>query len=462
MTRSSTLRLAVGLAAVLILGTTSAAVGDGARLASTPLSGTLTDGGHTISWSLSGAQAPPAELASYDGVVPAGGKVTFSGSAAFSIGKGYVTNLSQSGSLSGTDGASFSERVGEGTYALPFSLATTAPKATDANKIGDVIGYISASVSSRNCNDWGVCGGPSARLSLAVVVTSSDTEKPTVSLERNSKIYVKDNNPIVKKQRNAVPFPLKLVMAISDNSGRVQGTMRVYSGGTVVGGSSTNGFVKPGRYSVTLRKLPKGSGPFYWCAQSKDKAGNYSPIKCKWLSIAVPITRVKVNGCGTDGYGPTAEWLQNYFGDVREYGTGADRTEVRLRNACNIHDAAYTGITIFDALDKQYVDFRQWTRLEIDAKFRNDIRALCRRVLSKPKSMAPYLHTCTHGESLASIIALIPLQGMGALDQAGAETYFGLVREYGGVGFDADATVPGTQAQMPNRTFPPGGVRNNT
>jgi hypothetical protein len=36
------------------------------------------------------------------------------------------------------------------------------------------------------------------------------------------------------------------------------------------------------------------------------------------------------------------------------------------------------------------------------------------------------------------------------------------VRAYGGVGFDTNATVPGTQPEMPNRTFPPGGVRNNT
>ncbi|MBK6763982.1 MAG: hypothetical protein IPG68_12250 [Micrococcales bacterium] len=461
MVRSSTLRLAVPVAVVLVLGGTPAAFSDpGATLSSTPLSGTQEAGGHTLTWSMSGASAPPAELAgSYDGVVRPGATVTFTGSASFSIGKGYVTNLSQGASLSGTDGASFSERVGEGTYTLPYSLSARAPKATEEDKIGDVIGYISASASSRNCNDYGVCGGPRVSLSLAVVVTSSDTEPPTISLEKRSSIYV-DGKP--KAHSNAVRFPLKLTFTINDNSGKVMGGMRLYSGGTAVRSATTKGFVKNGRYSLTLTKTPKGPGPFYWCGQAKDKAGNLSPIKCKWLSIAVPISRANVNGCGTAGYGEAAEWLQNYFGDVREYGFGEDRTQVAIRNACNIHDAAYAGITIYDSLDKRYVDFRQWSRLEIDAKFRTDIRALCGRELSTPKRMAPYLRTCTHGVGLTTFVGLIPIKGLAALEDAGANTYYDMVRAYGAVGFDADATVPGTQEQMPNRTSPTGGVRNNT
>lgn len=471
MTRSSALRLAIPAAIILVLGSAPAAAlthDPGARLASsrltgTALSGTLQDGGHTLTWALSGATAAPAELAdSYDGVVPAGATVTFSGSAAFSLGKGYVTNLSQSASLSGTDGASFSQRVGEGTYTLPYSLTTTAPKATEEAKIGDVVGYISASAASRNCNDWGVCGGPRVSLSLAVVATSSDTEKPTIALESRSKIYVDAAKGRLRGHRNAAPFPLKLTFSMSDNSGKAYGAMRLYSGGKAVSGASTKAFVKNGRYSLKLTKTPAGPGPFYWCAQAKDQAGNYSPIKCKWLSIWVPISRVKVNGCGTDGYGPTAEWLQNYFGDVREYGHGQDRTQVILRNACNIHDAAYSGITIYDSIDKRYVDFRQWSRLEIDAKFRTDIRTLCHRALSTPKRMAPHLRTCTRGVSLGTFIGLVPIKGLAALEDVGADTYFQMVREYGAVGFDSDATVPGTQPDMPNKTFPPGGVRNNT
>ncbi len=171
---STTLRLAIPAAVVLIIGTTATTFAE----TGTPFSGTQESGGHTLTWSLSGATAPPPELAgSYDGVVRAGSTVTLSGSAVFTIGQGYVTNLSQSASLSGTDGASFSQRVGGGTYTLPYSLSTTAPKPDADDKIGDVIGYISASVSSRNCNDYGVCGGPSVSFSLAVVATSADTRE---------------------------------------------------------------------------------------------------------------------------------------------------------------------------------------------------------------------------------------------------------------------------------------------
>lgn len=471
MMRSWTLRLAIPAAAVLLFSATPAIAltndpGSGlasATLSGDPLSGTLQDGGHTLTWSLSGATAAPPELAdSYDGVVKAGTTVTFSGSATYSIGKGYVTNLSQSAWLTGTDGASFSQRVGEGTYNLPYSLTAVAPKASEGAKIGDVIGYLSASSSSRNCNDWGVCGGPRVSLSLAVVASSSDTQPPTISLEKRPYIYANVGKKALKRHFNVADYPLKLTFSISDNSGKTYGAMRLYSGGTAVKGASTKGFVKDGRYTLKLTKTPPGSGPFFWCAQAKDPSGNLSPVKCKWLSIAVPISRAKVNGCGTAGYGQTAEWLQNYFGDVREYGYGSDRTAVNLRNACNIHDAAYSGITIYDGLDKQYVDFRQWTRLEIDAKFRTDIRGLCQRELGTSKRMAAHLRTCKQGAGIGTIVALIPINGMAALDNAGANTYFGLVRDYGGVGFDADATVPGTQPQMPNRTFPPGGVRNNT
>jgi hypothetical protein len=139
--------------------------------AGVPLSGTTELYGHTISWALSGASAPPADLAAdYDGVVSPGTRVTFSGSASFTIGEGYATNLNQSASLSGAaTGASFSQRVGGGTYTLPYSLSATAPTAPTSAEPGEVVSTITARVSSRNCNDWGVCGGPSTTVTVAVV-----------------------------------------------------------------------------------------------------------------------------------------------------------------------------------------------------------------------------------------------------------------------------------------------------
>ena len=124
MMRSQTLRLAVSAAVVIIVGTTPAAADS--TLSGAALSGSVDYAGHTLTWATSGASPATGDLAgSYDGVVPAGATVTFSGSATFSLGPG-VTNLSQSASLSGAEGVSFSQRVGQGTYTLPYSLTTTA------------------------------------------------------------------------------------------------------------------------------------------------------------------------------------------------------------------------------------------------------------------------------------------------------------------------------------------------
>ncbi len=96
--------------------------------------------------------------------MPGGQAVTFSGSASFSIGKGYVTNLSQQASLTGAQSVSFSKRVGEGTYPLPFNLTVT-PQAPPAGETHS----LTATVSSRNCNDSGVCAGPSVTVNIAIV-----------------------------------------------------------------------------------------------------------------------------------------------------------------------------------------------------------------------------------------------------------------------------------------------------
>lgn len=138
----------------------------GPARAADPLAGSVDYAGHRMSWSVTGASAAPADLADrYDGVVQAGTSVTFSGSMTFGLGPRSVTNLSQSADLTGSKGVTFSQRVGEGTYTLPYSLQAIA---TGSGTTG-VIGSMTASVSSRNCNDWGVCGGPTVTIDLAVI-----------------------------------------------------------------------------------------------------------------------------------------------------------------------------------------------------------------------------------------------------------------------------------------------------
>lgn len=138
----------------------------GPARAADPLAGSVDYAGHRMSWSVTGASAAPADLADrYDGVVQAGTSVTFSGSMTFGLGPRSVTNLSQSADLTGSKGVTFSQRVGEGTYTLPYSLQAIA---TGSGTTG-VIGSMTATVSSRNCNDWGLCGGPTVTIDLAVI-----------------------------------------------------------------------------------------------------------------------------------------------------------------------------------------------------------------------------------------------------------------------------------------------------
>lgn len=138
----------------------------GPARAADPLAGSVDYAGHRMSWSVTGASAAPADLADrYDGVVQAGTSVTFSGSMSFSLGPRSVTNLSQSADLTGSKGVTFSQRVGEGIYTLPYSLQAIA---TGSGTTG-VIGSMTATVSSRNCNDWGLCGGPTVTIDLAVI-----------------------------------------------------------------------------------------------------------------------------------------------------------------------------------------------------------------------------------------------------------------------------------------------------
>lgn len=436
-----------------------------ARADGPALSGTQEYGGNTVTWATSGAQAPPASLAgSYAGTVAPGATVTFSGSMSYSIGAGGVTNLSQSASLSGSSASvSFSQRVGEGTYTTPFSLTAVAPKPPKgwSGKPGDVIATITASASSRNCNDSGMCGGPTITLNLAVVAgqsgsgtgttpTTSDTTNPVVSIRPSSKTY-------------GIGARIPVTFSVTDDSKKARWLAFLYSGGTPVAKGTSDGLAAATGAPIKREwgREGGGSGPFYYCIQATDAAGNSSDIACQWVSAQVAVTPIS-NGCGTAEFGATAEQYQNYYGDTRTYEYGDDEFSVSVRNACNIHDAAYAGATVFDPVAKKTIDFRTWSRSRIDTHFRNDIRTICKRQVGTAVRRQDILRTCLNGVSLVNLAGLVANVGPAkAGESVGADTYLELVRTFGGVAFDADATVPGIQPTTPSTTLPSGGARLN-
>lgn len=147
------------------------------------VSDTLNYGGHKLTYTVTGVTAGPDDTPAHRAGTVTGNTVTVSGSASFTIDKSGVTNLVMSASLSVTGGASKSAswppsgvdgRISGQTVNFPFSLEVTIPPApspevgefpTAAPSPGaspEPYATVSFSVSSKNCNDDGVCGGPGA------------------------------------------------------------------------------------------------------------------------------------------------------------------------------------------------------------------------------------------------------------------------------------------------------------
>lgn len=384
----------------------------------TPLSDTVVAGGHTITYSVGGVTAAPGS--GYDGYVRAGATVTLVGALNYTLEEGYATLLSQSATLGSKGVTGYSgELVYGGSYTTPFSLAVTAPK-TDGE---GVVSSIRAEVSGRNCNYSGVCGGPSVSMSFGVLGTDTDTEPPTIQVLRS-------------KEPTRIGDRTTVRLRVSDDKGKAKVFAAMFSDGTAVMTGTSKGFVTArGDVLKAWWRYPTGeTGPFYECYWAKDKAGNtcegapYS--SCQWLTIQVPV-KVVSNGCGGSAWGDEAVALMNWVGDTRTYG---DIT-VNQRPACNLHDAGYAGATVSLIGSRELIDYRVFSRDEVDQRFAADLASQCRRAL-KDKALR---QECIEETYL----------------------YVGLVREYGLEVYDADATTAGTQTTIPVATTPPGGARDN-
>ena len=421
---------------LLVLGAPASAV---APTAERPgLSGSTSFEGHTISWATGGVSPVPSNrpdlAASHDGVVAGGATVTFSGTMTYVIGEGFVTNLSQDAGLSGgatPQSKAYSGRVGGTTVSTPFSFSVRAPWTKDRpTQENGVAGTMVATVSSRNCNDWGVCGGPSVTLTLAVMASAGG--RPTAN--KPPTIRVLPHSGVVRIGKR-----IPVSWAVKDDSGRARWFAALISGGTQVSSAQSRGLVAAtGRVeSAQWPRSGGGTGPFYSCFYAQDSAGERSadaPMSsCRWVTVQVPVPAVS-NGCGAGTWGPYVADALNWVGDVRTYGS----TPVNIRPACNQHDAGYAGVAIAGMNTPKVTDYRTWSREQVDQKFYDDIMIQCRRFLPGAANAA-YLKECRED----------------------AYTYVGLVRQFGQGAFDADVTVPGTQTVVPTATVPPGGARDN-
>jgi len=247
-------------------------------------------------------------------------------------------------------------------------------------------------------------------------------------------------------------------MTLKQSGSSVEGNY-AHSGGHVKGRLNGSSFtIQPLAGNVlTARwdqdpthKGPTDAGPVVFTMQADGRsfAGNWaydrtpSARNSNWHGTCiagdcllnagiVPISTVS-NGCG-GGNWATIVAVQNYLGNTSVYknsniNPAAESFTVNFVEACNLHDAGYSGAIVQDILRGQIDDFRNWSRKQVDDKFLADMRFLCMRQI--PARAATALENC---------------KATGGNFSFGAESRYNLVRKIGNNFFDADLTKPGDQ-----------------
>ena len=155
---------------------------------------------------------------------------------------------------------------------------------------------------------------------------------------------------------------------------------------------------------------------------------------CGAADLLVPIESVS-NGCGGAGWDAFVKF-QNYLGNTSRFANSnvnprAATYTVDFKDACDLHDAGYAGAVVRDKLDgNKVVDFRGWTRAQVDEEFLKNMQLLCQRRIPATAQIA--LANCMSTGGNASV---------------GAKSRYDFVRCWGNRFFDAN---PPTAAPREN------------
>lgn len=81
----------------------------------------------------------------------------------------------------------------------------------------------------------------------------------------------------------------------------------------------------------------------------------------------------------SDGCGQTGSVFRAH--DQTYESTDGKRLTVDFTDACDLHDAAYSGALVWDRINGQFIDFSDpyWTKAQINEKFKLDLQRLCFR-----------------------------------------------------------------------------------
>lgn len=260
-----------------------------------------------------------------------------------------------------------------------------------------------------------------------------------------------------------------LYYMVKDNSNLAKVTFTLYSNGSVIR-TVSSGFIRaagsPALWKMDAAPVPKkgpdGVGPYYVCVGAQDGAGNRSlnfpKTVCSWVAIEVPIALVS-NGCGGQQWGKIFAKVQTWFLDKRKF----SGIVLKFSEACDFHDAGYSGVAVWDPTLKMVMDYRPWSRKMVDDQFRQNLEYICDRDLKGKVSEAVF-KTCSPGVTLAAYTVLLATaQSSLMVPNAGARTYYDAVRSFAKSAFDTDPTKPGDpQTNNMPATYPVGGGRNNS
>ncbi len=162
----------------------------------------------------------------------------------------------------------------------------------------------------------------------------------------------------------------------------------------------------------------------------------FAKLGCALTPAPVAIETVS-NGCGGAGWDSLVN-AQNYLGNTSTYRDSNINPRARAYTvdfvaACNLHDAGYSGAVVHDKLHGGVVvDFRAWSRKQVDEKFLADMRLICGRTI--PASAKTALANC---------------KSRGGNFSFGAESRYNFVRRWGSYFFDADPEQSGIQKTGP-------------
>ncbi|MDP1711713.1 MAG: hypothetical protein Q8K86_04560 [Candidatus Nanopelagicaceae bacterium] len=181
------------------------------------------------------------------------------------------------------------------------------------------------------------------------------------------------------------PYGIKYTISNVENSGPGSITFRLFSDGTPVWTQvvnvTANGTFTKAEPAPKFLKGEKHFGPFYLCTTSRTATGAKevrSPCsKWSWIPIEVPIALVS-NGCAGETGIAFLKKVESGWLDKQMIGG----MTFDFRDACNVLDAAYRGLTVTDPSTKKVMDFSLWKRQPIDMYFQFDIQMICMKVVS--------------------------------------------------------------------------------